>query len=243
MVPTLEEFVKEVARAAFRRNLGPTDTLAFELMGTPDVSGNIQRITLVSYVAPPVPPGQNVFLWIDPETLECRKSTNYKNIISPVWELVSDYASCWIDEIGTSSGGGGAGNDPAFNNGNVVVPVILARNPVSPMEAVTKQYLDSLLTQTNTNLNSTIQTTVTNQVAAIPKPILPAVQSIVALRQLDVTNLEDKVGVFVEDLDYAYFYDKQSTAVDNNIDVVKPLVGIGRWILLQTNVVNDGGIF
>jgi hypothetical protein len=132
----------------------------------------------------------------------------------------------------TVSGSGGTLVTPAGltavavdNAGIVTAPVFLQRDPVMPNEAVTKQYLDQVLSLVTSG-----------RLLGYP------VQDLVALRFIDTASLTDKQVAYVEDKRTMYAYDAQGTGVDDNVDIIRPASNQGRWFSTSPSTLS-GGVF
>lgn len=103
--------------------------------------------------------------------------------------------------------------------GTMSGPLVLSVNPTDNLGAATKQYVDTA-------------------VAVLSGQYGAPVQAIADLVALAGGSLDDKMLRLVEDTGSIYSYDAQSTAVADNIDVVTPSGGIGRWIKISSAIQN-----
>ena len=124
--------------------------------------------------------------------------------------------------------GSGGYNNSGFIEGVAQVPVFLPGSPNAPNEAATKAYVDLSIAGAVGGAGS----------ALYGDPV----QNIPELRALDVSGIPDKHMRLVEDEHKIYSYDLQSSAVPDNEYIAAPLVGVGRWIATNPNVLDGGNL-
>ncbi len=189
----------------------PVTISAIGLNGNGDA---IERRILISYEQPLLPNGPVPYLWYNPSNWEFHKSTNWRE--SPaIWELMTDRSSLFDEsQVGQ------------FTGGTLTSPLHLARNPVDDNEAVTKVYVDIIIAAL----------TLGNSSLSFGEPVA----TVTALRQIDVSLVPDKQVRYVESLNRIFGYDMESVAQHDGEYVIAPVVGIGRWLSTDKQVV-DGG--
>jgi len=184
-------------------------------------SGSVRRLIVASANSPVFPFGTNPIIWFNPSTYTFYKSTNWKG--GTTWEVVSSFMELFSEN---TSGIGGS-NNSGFVNGVAQVSVTLIGSPADPNEAANKAYVDLAIAGVASGAGG----------ALYGEPV----QSIADLRAIDVSGLPDKHMRLCEDAHKIYSYDLQSTGIPDNVYIVAPLAGTGRWIAANPMVL-DGGV-
>lgn len=196
--------------------VAPGNPITVNFLGHDSGGVSISRDFILSYEQPDIPLGATPVVWFNADTWDFYKSTNWRDPI-PIWELVPDWQTLFDESAGGSS----------FTGGHLTSPLHLARNPVDPMEPVTKAYFDSVITNITVGTGS----------AQYGEPVA----DIAALQAVDVTLVVDKQIRYVESVNRIFAYDLQSVATIDGDYIVKPNVGPGRWISTDRKLV-DGGV-
>lgn len=166
-------------------------------------------------------PHEAPVIWFNPDTREVKKSTNWKG--GTDWELCHSIIEVFSEETTSTVG---TINNSGFNNGVAQVPVILQGLPNNPNEAANKDYVDIA-----------IASIASGGIGALYGP---PVQSIPDLKALDVSVIPDKHLRLVEDARKIYAYDYESTSAPDDVFIVQPNSGPGRWHATNPQVI-DGG--
>lgn len=183
-------------------------------------SGSIRRLIVASSTQPVFPLGLEPIIWFNPEDYSFKKSANWKSL--NVWEPVTTFI-----ELFSESSESGGGNTSGLVNGVAQVPITLIGSPADPNEAANKAYVDLAVAGVASGAGG----------AMYGEPV----QSISDLRSIDVSGLPDKHMRLCEDAHKIYSYDLQSTGIPDNVYIVAPFVGVGRWIATNPRIL-DGGV-
>lgn len=217
----LSAFQQQCQRLAHLLEVVPGNPVTVPTLAVDSQTTPVNRDMVLSYEAPPFPVSNIIQIWYDPGAHLFYKSTNWKSNITS-WELQTTYIGLYDEsQSGTT-------NVITTNvNGVVTVPLFLSRNPQADNEAVTKIYLDTVI--------SSITTGTGNMLYGDP------VATTLELAQVDVTLVPDKQIRYVESVNRIYGYDLQSNAPADSDYIIAPLQNIGRWISTDRKIV-DGGV-
>lgn len=212
-------FKSNAVNQALAEGLTPTSMPKYYQVLGPTV-GNYEctsRQIAVSFVEPPLYADENVQIWINAETREVFKSSNFYSRENLTWLPIMDYDSIFQDDDPISTAYAAAALSGTSTSGG-------SSTTISP-DVATKAYVLSLFNQL---------------VSSGSNSILPPVSTIADLRALDVTAVQDKQLIFVEQVNSVYAYDAQSALADTGNTVIAPTTGTGRWICVTPANLNGG---
>lgn len=241
---SIQEFIEGWITRARSEGLAPGNPRKYKVIGSAPVSGvvAIQRTLIVSFEVPSLPTTlYPILLWIDAGTFNIFKSTNWRDT-TPHWEgqsdwatLFDEYASGSSTQFGYNPDGSGqiftditpGGNGSQLSGATLTSPLYLSENPIAGNEAVTKAYVDNLVSTIN---------------AGGSPEYGPPVVTLADLQALDVTLIPNGQIRYVESMADIYGYSSTSSAVVDGTYVVQPTTGPGRWLSVSANNVT-GGVF
>lgn len=214
---SLAEYTNHCLLLASNLNVNAMTSRTIYTMGANLANEVVYRPIILSYNLADLPIDKVITLWFDISSRYFFKSTNWKEPVAR-WERVTEYLDLF-DESTLDS------------NLNVTGPLFLVRNPVENSEAVTKIYVDTLISAiTNTSVSGI------NNNYGSPVP------SVIELRLVDVSLVPDKQIRLVESVNRIYSYDLESNSPVDNEWIVAPFSGPGRWISTEKKIL-DSGLF